>query len=993
MNRMIFLLAISAAALVSALSFAQSPSPAQIWVPPRLVISGATDAPIQVQSIRINAELRGRHALTEIDMTFFNPNRRVLEGELQFPLLDGQRIAGFAMDVNGVLRDAVPVEKARGQAVFEDIIRNRIDPGLLEVTQGNNFKLRVYPIPAQGTKRVVLQIAETIQSSRGNSTFRLPLGFADRIGNLDVEVRVAGGGKPTVRSRAFPDMQFTQDKDAWNLHMQRLDAVVDRNTLLEIAFSLGNAPVVTTQTFEGRTYFSADVPVASRASPRAVPNVVGIVWDASGSGEARDHGREFALLDTYFRAMRNGEVWLTRIRDVAEPVIAFRIVDGNWSALRKALAETEYDGATNLGVFVPMAGVKEVLLFSDGLANYGDAPFAKSSVPLYAINAAIQSDATFLRHVADRSGGRFIDLTSVSAADAVSALLTRVTRVTEVVSNGATQIVLSSPFPQGGRLLIAGTLNDANANLRITLDQPGVKSQTIDIPIVSRANQSTLAASQWAQLRVAELEGEFTQNRAEIRRLGQRFKLVTRETSLIVLDRVEDYARFEIAPPAELRADYERIVGNIAQQKRIERKSHLDNIVRMFEEKTRWWNRDFPKDSPAKKEAKIALVDRVANAVGASSAVVPRVAEEVRRERDFTARQRGNADERAMNSPAAATTAGVAPSVSAPPAPAKMSLQAVASAAPASPSVGAANSAIIRLQKWQPDATYVARIREAAPASRYRIYLDEKPSHASSTAFFLDAADVFIDQGNAELGARILSNLAEMDLENRHILRILGYRLMQAKLPAVAIPVLRKVLALSPEEPQSYRDLGLAYAADGQRQKAIDSLYEVVIRPWHGRFPEVELITLAEMNSIIATSPSPLDVSKIEPRFLKNLSLDLRAVLTWDADNTDIDLWVTDPNGEKAYYGNRLTFQGGRMSQDFTGGYGPEEFSLKHAKPGKYKVEANYFGDRRQNVTGATTLSVRLTTRFGTTAQQDQIVTMRLKDKQEVVFVGEFEIK
>ena len=81
------------------------------------------------------------------------------------------------------------------------------------------------------------------------------------------------------------------------------------------------------------------------------------------------------------------------------------------------------------------------------------------------------------------------------------------------------------------------------------------------------------------------------------------------------------------------------------------------------------------------------------------------------------------------------------------------------------------------------------------------------------------------------------------------------------------------------------------------------------------------------------------------------------------------------------------------MSQDFTGGSGPEEFSLKQAKPGKYKVEANYFGDRRQNVTGATTLSMRLTTHFGTTEQQDQIVTMRLKDRQEIVFVGEFEIK
>ena len=115
-------------------------------------------------------------------------------------------------------------------------------------------------------------------------------------------------------------------------------------------------------------------------------------------------------------------------------------------------------------------------------------------------------------------------------------------------------------------------------------------------------------------------------------------------------------------------------------------------------------------------------------------------------------------------------------------------------------------------------------------------------------------------------------------------------------------------------------------------------------------------------------------------------------MLTWDADNTDIDLYVTDPDGEKAYYGHRLTYQGGRMSLDFTGGYGPEEFSLKRAKPGKYKVEARYFGDRRQNVTGATTLQAKLTTKFGTTGQQEQIVTLRLQGRAETVFVGEFEV-
>ena len=48
---------------------------------------------------------------------------------------------------------------------------------------------------------------------------------------------------------------------------------------------------------------------------------------------------------------------------------------------------------------------------------------------------------------------------------------------------------------------------------------------------------------------------------------------------------------------------------------------------------------------------------------------------------------------------------------------------------------------------------------------------------------------------------------------------------------------------------------------------------------------------------------------------------------------------------------------------------------------------------RRQAVTGPTTLQVKLATRFGTAEQSEQSITLRLKGRQETVFVGEFEVK
>lgn len=297
------------------------------------------------------------------------------------------------------------------------------------------------------------------------------------------------------------------------------------------------------------------------------------------------------------------------------------------------------------------------------------------------------------------------------------------------------------------------------------------------------------------------------------------------------------------------------------------------------------------------------------------------------------------------------------------------------------------------LRKWEANAPYMARLKRAPADKLYQVYLDQKADYANSSAFFLDAADILAAKGQRDLALRVLSNLAEMDLENRAVLRILAYRLLQAGQPQLALPVFEQVQRIAMEEPQSFRDLGLALAAAGRQQEAIDMLYEVVARPWDGRFPDIESIALAELNGIVATSDKKLDTSRFDKRLLASLPLDLRVVMTWDADNTDIDLHVTDPSGERCSYQNHLTAQGGRMTNDFTGGYGPEEFSLRRARPGKYKIEANFYGSSQQVIAGATTLQVKLFSKFGTARQKEQLITLRLKEASETVFVGEFEVK
>ena len=210
----------AAAALLPALSFAQLAR----LDSPRLNLVSTAEQPVLLRSVAVRTEINGSLALTSVELRFFNPNRRQLEGELQFPLLDGQSVVGMAMDIDGRLRDAVPVDKARGQQVFEDVTRANIDPALLSVTRGNNYKLRVYPLLPQRDKVVVLRYAETLARHGSTQRYRLPVYYADRLPELSVAVRVVGaGGAPQASSGALQAPGFTRQGDAYLMEVSRRD--------------------------------------------------------------------------------------------------------------------------------------------------------------------------------------------------------------------------------------------------------------------------------------------------------------------------------------------------------------------------------------------------------------------------------------------------------------------------------------------------------------------------------------------------------------------------------------------------------------------------------------------------------------------------------------------------------------------------------------------------------------------------------------------------
>ena len=982
-----------AAAATAALACAQSapmaapPPPIASGRPPMLQVQGA-EQPVRLASLQVDVEVVGGAAETRVRMVFFNPNARTLEGKLQFPLAPGQVVSGFALDVDGRLRDAVPVEKARAQQVFEDISRRRVDPGLLQTTLGNNHELRIYPLLPGKTRTVELRIVEP-----ATRRLQVPLGYADRVDTLAVSLRVpAATTAPELTGGDPLALRFEPDAGGGFVARMTGSGVVLPHEPLLLGLAADGGASVATEARDGQSYFTLELPLPQRRQARRLPHRVQLVWDASGSGAQRRLDRELALLDAYFAAVRDSTVNLVRVADVAQPPQRFEVRGGDWSLLRKALETTPCDGASNLGAVRHDGVSAEALWFSDGLANYG-APWRLAfPVPVFAISSATSTDAAALQALADRSGGRRIDLATASRRDAADALLLHGTEVASVSALGGRELVVESQSAAAGRLVVAGVLSAADAEVTVRLRDASGATTTRVVAVHAGRHPSHLAALQWARLTLASLEGEARTNKARIREIGKRFGLATRETSLLVLEQVDDYVRQEIEPPAELRAAYDRAVASNGRRRAESDGARMAELVRRFEAHVAWWNRDFPKGEPPA-PLQIAESAAATNAIGSLMAPLERAS---RDRLDATAEPATDGGGRARRAPPAAAAA---------PAPSGFAAKAEGEPLLRNLKAGRNEAAVsatisIALTPAAHASAAIERLRAAARDERARIYFDERRGNETSVGFFLEAADFFLAQGGRDeraLGLRALSNLAELDLQNRQVLRLLAYRLQQAGEVETALPVLERVLELAPNEPQSHRDLGLALAAGGQSQAAVDRLYAVATGAWDGRFADIDLIALGELNAIVDQSRRdghPVDVAAIDKRLLKHLPLDVRVVLAWDADNTDVDLHVIDPNGEEVYYGHNLSYQGGTISRDATGGYGPEEFALRVAKPGTYRVEANFFGHRQQVLTTSTGLMMWLSSGWGTPTQHDRRATIRVKSERgERVVVGEFEVK
>jgi Mg-chelatase subunit ChlD len=140
-----------------------------------LVPTDTRFGPLRVASHKIDASVDNQIAMTRVEQVFANDNAATLEAHYLFPVPRGASIIDFSMTVNGRLVRGELLEKDKARAIYEGIVRQSKDPGLLEHVGANIFRVRVFPILPNSQQKIELTYVERVGYDTGSCRYVYPL--------------------------------------------------------------------------------------------------------------------------------------------------------------------------------------------------------------------------------------------------------------------------------------------------------------------------------------------------------------------------------------------------------------------------------------------------------------------------------------------------------------------------------------------------------------------------------------------------------------------------------------------------------------------------------------------------------------------------------------------------------------------------------------------------------------------------------------------------
>ncbi len=905
---------------------------------------------------RFDVAMRLHGALAEGTVTaeFANDGREVLEGDFRFVLPKDAIVTGYALDVGGQLVDGVLVDQPRAKAVYEAQVRRRVDPGLAEVAIDGGFRTRVFPILPGGRRTIRLRFTVPI----GVEGLRLPLRIAAPRAGWGVTV--TAGGMATAPTLLMPDGQTGR----WQDDGQRdgRSTTASGKTALNGAIVIG--PVTTPDTIASRhrsgerfVQLTGALPPAMTTPDAAPGGTLRIYWDRSRSRLADRHEAEFALLRRTFAAIRPQRIEIVTFASDG----ATRQTAATPEAAIELLRGVRYRGATSFAAVARDGVADRCLLFSDGRATIDRASTFAPQCRVDAITTSPTADMGWLRHLATGLGGQAHALGD-DGDRVAAALATAVPGVAAVMDEDGRRLpFVTIPAVAGRWRLVA----QAPALGRVTVRVGGIDiTRTVGEAAPFDGDAALVATDLLATLGATDQRTDFVAT-------SRRYGVASPSLSFIVLETPDDYLTADITPPANYPA--ERLALYLGGRKAIDgaradaQRERLREVTAAWTTQVAWWRQRFDPAAAAKAE-----------------------------------RRRGRPSPPAVVVAVAAPAPEAAPAPPPPPPP-PAPLPAGATAEQrdivvTSSRVSSGGSPpAVTIEAWQPDRDYL-RAFDAAPARFDERFAEAEGQAGGVPAFYLDTAEWLRRHDRTADAVQTVLSALDLPSANATTLGIVADRLERYGAIDRAIELRERQAALEPDRPQPRRLLALALAARAALRpvtarddliRAVALLREVAVGPLDQRWAGIDLIALMEANALVPRLKRLGGASPLDPALTALLDTDVRVVVDWTTDATDLDLWVDEPGGERAIYSHPRTAIGGHLSNDMTAGYGPEEYFVRRAAMGDYVVRANVFAADRLDPNGLSLLTAHLFRDFGRPTQRVEAVDIELqRDERSEKMIG-----
>jgi len=345
---------------------------------------------LSIKYHHVDIKIDNQVAQTEVDQIFINNYHRDIEGTYIFPIPEDASISKFSMFVGGEEIKGKILDKDEARRIYQDIVRRKKDPALLEYFKDGMFKASVYPIPAHGETRIKLYYSEVLKLDGGICGYHYTLNTEkfskDPLQSVKLTVNI--NSKTPIKSIYSPSHNVRIEKQ--DDHHARV-TYVEENTRPDKDFFLYYTVsekdigfnLLPFEDEDHQGYFLAMIsPQVEVAADKTSSKNIIFILDTSGSMKGEKIRQAKGALSFCLNSLNEGDRF--NVIDFDDQIRTFKtgLVRAQKENIREALSfvdKCEAEGGTNINDALltgleqieEASGASFIIFLTDGLPTVG----------------------------------------------------------------------------------------------------------------------------------------------------------------------------------------------------------------------------------------------------------------------------------------------------------------------------------------------------------------------------------------------------------------------------------------------------------------------------------------------------------------------------------------------------------------------------------------------------------------------------------------------